>query len=60
MLVEHLRPFSSQIVMARPVPEERWDQTLRFVVRNNDDIDRILPEVGAMAEDQVSSWPPTP
>src|SRR5258707_7055470 len=62
----------SQIVMARPVPEERRDQTLRFVARNNDDIDRILAEVGAKAEANlipvrsssrrrsVSNRPPTP
>ena len=50
----------SQIVTARPVAdgveiamrdtEERRDQTLRFVVRNNDDVDRILPEVVTRAE----------
>jgi hypothetical protein len=49
----------SQIIMARPVPEgveiamrdteERRDQTLRFGVRNNEDIDRILPEIGPRA-----------
>src|SRR5260221_5172546 len=56
----------SQVVMARPVPdgveitmrdtEERRDQTLRFVVRNHDDLDRGLAEGGARAEGWSDRW----